>query len=217
MNTDYLTIGNIEVTVGTIHNEQGWGGGEIIYQEAVDLVKTLYPNHQFERCFEWCAGPGILGYSMLEFGVAKTLCLADYFEPSLRVARETMERFNLQDKVSIYNSNNLDSIPETEQWDLVIGNPPQFPGLIQLWGPNARDTRLYMDKDWELHKNFFANIKKFLKPNGKIFLWECAWGSAVDTFKPYIEAAGLKVSRFGNANNSNYMEIWYWIEIEYAD
>jgi methylase of polypeptide subunit release factors len=207
----HLLVENINVVLHA-QNEQLNGGGNEIYQEMIELLSTWYPDHQFDRCFEWCAGPGTMGFAILGAGIAKTLCLADVYEPSITAHRETILQCGLSNRVSSYYSDNLKDIPESEQWDLVVANPPHFPNAIQLW-PNTA-TRLYVDTDWQLHKEFFANIKKHLKPNGKIMLWEAVWGSSVETFRPWIEQAGLKVSRYGNASTIEHGEYWYWIEIE---
>jgi hypothetical protein len=42
----------------------------------------------------------------------------------------------LAERVTVYRSDNLDGIPASEQWDLVVGNPPHFvdvsPGELGL-------------------------------------------------------------------------------------
>jgi methylase of polypeptide subunit release factors len=187
------------------------GGGTEIYQEIIDLLKQWYPGHKFDRTFEWCAGPGIIGFHLLDAGVTNTLCLADIYEPAVAAQKERSSYAQYQNYVSTYLSDNLKNIPDTEQWDLVVGNPPHFANSIQ----HAQNTplRLYVDQSWQLHKEFFANIKKFLKPNAKIFLWEAAWGSSVETFRPWIEQAELRINRYGSAVTTEDKDYWYWIEI----
>jgi methylase of polypeptide subunit release factors len=189
------------------------GGGDEIYQEAVSVIKNLYPNKKFKRAFEWCAGPGVLGFALLGSGIAETLCLADIHDPSVGKANSTIE-FNKLDNVSVYLSDNLKNVPLTEKWDLVISNPPHFSTTIRIW-PNV-NPRLYVDPDWSIHRDFFKNINNYLLPGGKVFLWESAWGSSPDTFKPWIEEAGLKIVNVGNSVSSVDPEYWYWIELEKA-
>jgi methylase of polypeptide subunit release factors len=186
------------------------GGGTEIYQEAVSVIQTLYPQHKFKRAFEWCAGPGILGFALLGSGVADSLCLADMYEPSLDAAKETIKNNNLN--VDVYVSNNLHEIPSHEQWDLIISNPPHFANTIQIW-PNT-DPRLYVDKDWNLHKEFFNTVCNHLTIGGKIFLWEATWGSSVELIETMITGTGLAIKNVNNSVSSNDPSYWYWIELE---
>lgn len=191
--------------------EQLDGGGTEIYQEIINLLKEWYPGHLFDRTFEWCAGPGIIGFHLLDAGLTNTLCLADVYEPAVVAQKEIIDCLKCQHRVSTYLSDNLKHIPKTERWDLVVGNPPHFPNSVQKH--SGTNLRLYVDQDWNIHKEFFTDIKQFLNPGAKIFLWEAQWGSSVETFRPWIESAGLKISRYGDAVTTADKDYWYWIEI----
>ena len=71
------------------------------------------------------------------------------------------------DRVAVYHSDNLDDIPPSEQWDLVVGNPPHFVDI------SPGELRFH-DQDWKLHRRFFATIGGLLKPGGVIVLLEIA-------------------------------------------
>jgi tRNA1(Val) A37 N6-methylase TrmN6 len=83
------------------------------------------------RVFEWCAGPGFIGFALLGYGFCDTLCLAD-----VKACRLTVTQNGLAERVTVYHSDNLDGIPPSERWDLVVGNPPHFvdvsPGELGL-------------------------------------------------------------------------------------
>ena len=203
---EIINVYGIEV----VHSDPLNGGGWEVMQEMVNLLKEWYPGHQFERAFEWCAGPGYMGFALLGSGLAKTLVLSDVYEHAFQAQKQTVINNELNN-VILYNSDNLNKIPIDEQWDLVVGNPPHFPNSIQRY--DFLDPRLYVDDNWELHKEFFLDIKQHLAPNGKILLWESNWGSSIETLTPWIKSAGLKVNRYGNAVTTYDADYWYWVEI----
>ena len=77
-------------------------------------------------------------------------------------------------------------IPTSEQWDLVVGNPPHFVDI------SPGELRFH-DEEWKLHRHFFGTIGRFLKPGGIIVLLENNRGSTAETFRGMIEAAGLSI------------------------
>lgn len=53
------------------------GGGDIFGQDYLRIVKQL---GKVNRLFEWCSGPGFIGFSLLANGMCDSLCLADINE-----------------------------------------------------------------------------------------------------------------------------------------
>jgi predicted RNA methylase len=161
------------------------GGGRGFGQDFIPLLQH-YGLPMQRRAFEWCAGPGFIGFSLLAHNLCETLCLADVNPESVQACRRTIANNALSDRVSVYCSDNLRSIPPTEQWDLVVSNPPHF---IDEYLGNLRAH----DPDWRVHRDFFRTIAPFLKPDGVIILQENNNGSTVDTFRSMIEESGLSV------------------------
>jgi SAM-dependent methyltransferase len=138
------------------------------------------------RVFEWCAGPAFIGFSLLGYGFCETLCVADINPEAVEACRRTVADNKLDRRVAIYRSDNLDDIPDSEKWDLVVGNPPHF-------ADTSPNELRYHDADWQLHRRFFATVGRFLKPGGMIVLLENNAGSTAEGFRDMIEAAGFSV------------------------
>ncbi len=138
------------------------------------------------RVFEWCAGPGFIGFSILAHGLCGSLCLADINEEAVEACRRTIRENRLSDRVSVYGSDNLKGIPSSERWDLVVGNPPFYADK------HAQEIRAH-DKDWHIHRGFFADVGRFLNPGGVILLQEANDGSTIETFRSMIQEAGLSI------------------------
>ena len=189
------------------------GGGTWFGQEYVDIAKQRYPR-QFERCYEWCSGPGYIGFSLLDHNICKSLCVSDINGPAINQAvAETIKRNRLT-TVSAYVTGQVAGLPEHEKFDLVVANPPHF---LECPG-NDNYQRIAVDTDWAAHREFFANIGQHLLPNGVILLQENQAGSLRREleFKSYIDAAGLEITDVFNSPNhytpNHYTQIYY-IEI----
>jgi len=160
------------------------GGGSTFGQNYIPLLHDCGMPPP-ARVFEWCSGPGFIGFSLLAHGLCETLCLADINPEAVDACRRTVAENRLANRVSVYQSDNLESISSSERWDLVVGNPPHFD-----WSPETGDVRV-CDPGWNIHRRFFASVGRFLKPNGVILLQENNRGSTASTFSRMIEEFGF--------------------------
>jgi Methyltransferase small domain len=177
----YVNYGHIRVH----YKDHLDGGGRTVGLGYLSLFRDLNLPRQ-QRIFEWCAGPGFIGFALLGFGFCDTLCLADVNPEAINACRRTVAENELAGRVAIYLSDNLDAVPSTEQWDLVVGNPPHFPGEA------SRELR-FCDMGWNLHRTFFTTVGRFLKPSGVVVLLENNCGSTAETFRDMADAAGLSI------------------------
>ena len=176
-----ITLAGVNVHYKT-HQD---GGGSTFGQDFYPFLKNRGMPKQ-ARIFEWCAGPGFIGFSLLGHGLAETVCLADINDLAVAACHRTIAANRLANRVSVYHSDNLKSIPESEQWDLVVSNPPHYADA------HTGELRSF-DRDWHIHREFFGNVRRFLKPGGVIVLQENNQGSTVETFRGMIEEAGLRI------------------------
>jgi hypothetical protein len=134
------------------------------------------------RMFEFCAGPGYIGYSLLAAGWCESLVLADINPDAVSTARFTAAHNELEDRVVVYCSDALEQIPDAERWDLVVANPPHYPEQ------NA-DARVF-DPDWDLHRRFYGSVARHMNPGGLILMAESREGSDPELFEQMIRAGG---------------------------
>jgi len=166
------------------------GGGPGFGQDYKRVLTELGLN-ECGRLFEFCAGPGYIGYSLLASGFCSTLALADVNPVAVEAAKKTAQYNNIDRKVAIYLSDGLNQIPATEKWDLVVGNPPHF---LEWKGPSQLRCE---DPGWDLHKRFYSQVKQFLNPGARVLLQENALGSKAEDFAPMIrEGGGRHVGTF---------------------
>jgi len=163
------------------------GGGRNFGQEYIRVVKEKYGK--FDHVFEYCAGPGFIGFSMLAHGLCNKLTVADVNPDAVECCKLTVKNNKLEDKVSVYLSDCLNDIPLSEKWDLIVSNPPHWPSSMEQYEENIRN----FDPDLMVHKNFYRDIHKFLKPDGSVLFQECAPATKSKDFESMINDGGLEI------------------------
>ena len=161
------------------------GGGIILAYEFVRIISKRIGK--VDHVFEYCAGPGFIGFALLANNLCDRLTLADVNPKAIEAIKETIKNNNLQDKVAVYQSDCLDSIPKAEQWDLVVGNPPWY-----LCSKDEKDIMVF-DQEGRVHEKFYRDINKFLKPNGSVLFVEGGEYTNPIHFKDMIENSGLRI------------------------
>ncbi|OGN00506.1 MAG: hypothetical protein A2651_00400 [Candidatus Yanofskybacteria bacterium RIFCSPHIGHO2_01_FULL_42_12] len=180
----HIRYNNIEV----VYKEKLHGGGIRFGQQFIPIVKERFGH--VGHIFEFCAGPGFIGFSLLANNLCDKLTVADINPEAVKVLSETVKKNGLESKVAVYLSDCLDSIPETEKWDLVVSNPPH---VFCANEDEHKKNIILFDPNFNIHKRFYRDIKKFLKPTGSVLLQEHTESTNIDDFKSMIEENGLKI------------------------
>jgi hypothetical protein len=152
-------------------------------QTYVPIVRELFGK--VGRAYEFCAGPGFIGFSLLAAGLCDSLCLSDINPEAVELAIETVRRNKLQDRVSVYLSDALDAVPPHERWDLVVSNPPHF---VDQYANSLR----HHDPDWQCHRKFYSRVAGYLNPGASLLIQENYAGSREEDFAPMLGVGGLQ-------------------------
>lgn len=145
---------------------------DIVYQ----VVKTTGLKPHYKHAHEWCCGHGIMGFNLLRNNLCDKLTLSDIDYNCMIGVRFTSSANNIDNKVTPYLIEQFSDIPIPSQpWDLIITNPPYVPDVMFYQkGEVALQDRLkdmWVDPDWKAHKNFFANVKKYIDPECDIYMF----------------------------------------------
>lgn len=164
-------------TTGELEVYRGFGldgGGTWLASPFADFIRTQYPGRRFRRAYEWCAGPGFCGFSLLAKGLCEELVLADINPRAIRAARKTIRRNRLEGRVTTYLGDGVGALPPGLTFDLVIGNPPNYFRLNPRHPQYAkfRDDLRPNDPGWRIHREFYANIAAHLDADGVILVSE---------------------------------------------
>jgi len=168
------------------------GGGTWFGQEYVRELQRY--DRQFDRCLEWCSGPGFIGFALLAYEICNDLTLVDRHAPCAVSVADTIQRNQCADRVKFFNLDRIASLPASETFDLVIANPPHYltcPG-------NHNYQRIAVDQHWQAHEEFYANIGAHLNPGAVILMQENQAGSLAGPaeFMPMIERNGLRITAY---------------------
>ncbi len=182
------------------------GGGMGFGQEFVDVVreKTGRAGH----VFEFCSGPGFIGFSLLANGLCDRLTLADINPEACEACRHTVDKNGLNDRVSVYLSDCLDGIPAREKWDLIVSNPPHWASLEDAGREEGRADAGCIKKfdiGLEIHNRFYKDIKKHLKPGGSILMQENGRATRAEDFTKMITDNGLEVREVFRAKPPSFL------------
>jgi hypothetical protein len=171
-----------------VFHRPGLHGGGLAFGQDFARVLVELDQPRCETIFEFCSGPGYIGYSLLANGFCKRLTLADVNPAAVQAARFTARHNRIEHRVKVHLSDGLRQIPADERWDLVVGNPPHF-----LPKRSGDDSLLMFDPDWAVHRNFYSSVGRHLQPGARVVVVEARDGSTPEIFAPMIEAGGGKL------------------------
>lgn len=174
---------------------QSWldGGGRHFGQEFIEVVSGRLGFRK--HVFELCAGPGFIGFSLLAHRLCKNLTLADINAEAVAACKTTIDLNNLRHCCSTHVSDVLDDIPETESWDLIVGNPPHWPAC-----ETENPSLLKHDVGLRLHERFFLQARRYLKTGGSVLLQENARATTPEDFESMIDRGGFQLLEVIKAN-----------------
>ena len=150
------------------------GAGSRLAPAFVDCVLQHSAKPVYEHAFEWCAGPGFIGFTLLARSVVRRLTLCDINPAAIDCVARTVAANGLAGQVRFAAGPDLDPLQPDEAFDLVVANPPNFyalnprhPSVPRLAGdlrPN--------DPGWRVHRAFYAGIRRFLRADARMFISE---------------------------------------------
>jgi 16S rRNA G966 N2-methylase RsmD len=187
----YMKVNDIKV----FYSHELDGGGTSFGRRYLPVIKEIYGDRHFANCFEWCSGPGFIGFELLSANVCSDLFLADIYLPALDAVDTTVRNLpdKYKNKVHTAQIKGIADLPADWKFDLVVANPPHFNHNNGNFITTIRHDRLSQDLDWKIHREFFNNIGPHLNDNAVILLQECSHTSGPGMFQPMIEEAGLKL------------------------
>ncbi len=207
MNYEFENVYGLKV----FYTKETHGGGIPIFPDFINVIKTLYPNKKFNNCLEWCAGPGFIGFAVLANNISSQITLLESYQPALDLAQLTIKENNLDNIVTLCLSDNFKSVTNDSKFDLIVGNPPHYctdvyAKHIKYWESTSK--RIYYDKEWSTHFDFFRTVYSKLTDDGKILLVENIRGSSEETFLDILKENNLRITNhfFSPSMPTNY---WY--------
>jgi methylase of polypeptide subunit release factors len=149
------------------------GEGRNFVEHFVARLTKSKPATGFGNGFEWCCGPGFVGFALLAHGLCERFCFADINPAAIECVKRTVEVNHLGDRVRYFVSDNLTSVPRDPPFDLVVGLPPAFfsPNPLHpqfTWGAGLR----HADRGWAVHRAFYRDLADYVVDSAQIVILE---------------------------------------------
>jgi len=149
---------------------------EDVYQPAEDsyLVADNLVVRNSEEVLDIGTGCGII--AILAARKARRVIAVDIDEVAVECAKENVKRHGLEAKVEVRLGDLFNPLHPWEKFDLIVFNPPYLPveNGIKAWSGGV-NGRAVIDK-------FLSEVKRFLKPHGRILLLQSSLSDIEKTF-----------------------------------
>ena len=120
------------------------------------------------RILDLCCGGGCIGLAAAFHFPNARVDLLDIDSDALALARENAEQLGLQDRVTIIQSELLESLPDT-RYDIVLSNPPYVDAADLAAMPaefhhEPKDALASGPDGLDLTRRILSDIARFLRP-----------------------------------------------------
>ena len=96
---------------------------EFAVVRSLDLLRNLGNSGEPLRCLDLCTGSGAIGIALAAQEPRLHVTASDISRPALAIARENVQRHQLEDRVQLLESDLFGAIP-TRPFHLIVSNPP---------------------------------------------------------------------------------------------
>lgn len=190
------------------------------YGSGPNFIEGIYSSKSFleehkdcKSVLEVCSGPGFVGWYLYNKLKLDTIHFLDIHRPVLKDIKKTA-RFN-NANYNFYLSDGFENYCGPEV-DLIIANSPfmsteeEYFKYIEENNITDKkrvenDKRLYLDKDFKLHKNLLENFNNHLTDNGRIVFLQDKKCVTKDTLEQFnFEYSSSKYQEFKVKSRPHY-------------
>lgn len=160
-----------------------------------------------DRVLDLCTGSGCIGIATaLAFPNAE-VDLADISEEALAVAAENVDRFELGDRVAIWQSDLFDAIPADRQYDLIVSNPPyvdaqDFASMPDEYHHEPELGLVSGDDGLDICRRILKEAASRLSDNGVLIV---EIGNSAETFEQLYPGSGVNWIEFENGGHGVFI------------
>lgn len=159
------------------------------FDDSKPLVKNYHINPE-DHVLDVCTGCGVIAIFSAYKGAGKVVAL-DINPDAVRAAKKNVKLHGFDNIIEVRLSDMFNALRDDEQFDVITGNLPFRDEPAKDYVESSQwDTDLYV------HRRFFAEVNKYLKQQGRIYLSQANFG-AIDEMKQLAAAAGFVVKCIG--------------------
>ncbi len=182
------------------------GGGTTFGQDFIKLFDhlNLRPSG---NVFEWCSGPGFIGFKLFDNYDVKSLTMND-INPELIKNYELTIRKNKLNNIKFFLGK-LNDMPR-QKFDFIVSNPPHFSREYDYPELLINRQRI-IDKDWGIHKDFFKTIHNFMHSNSYLILQENKKSSKALDFESLMKNTMITLEKVVYGKEINGNDTFYYL------
>lgn len=149
---------------------------EILVEEVIKYVEQnkLSTSSSPIKILDLCTGSGAIGISIAKYIDNCEVTATDVSNKAIQVAKLNAEKNLVHNKITFIESDMFENIKDTK-FDIIVSNPPYIETNVipTLSNEVQKEPHIALDggnDGLDFYKIIINNVKKYLKPNGKVFL-----------------------------------------------
>ena len=182
------------------------GGGTTFGQDFIKLFNHLNLRPDGD-VFEWCSGPGFIGFKLFDNYDLKSLTMNDINPEVLDNYQRTVTKNKLNDIKFFLGK--LSDMPR-QKFNLIVANPPHFSRESDYPQLLVNRQRI-IDKDWNTHRDFFMNIHNFMHSNTYLILQESKKSSEALDFEQLMKNTMITLEKVVYGKEISGNETFYYL------
>ena len=157
----------------------------------------LKPVNEAVHILDMCTGSACIAIAMAHHIDNAQVDACDISADALAVAKVNVDRYDISERVALYQSDMFASLPTTQQYDLIVCNPPYVDqqDMDNLPDEYQHEPVLALasgNDGLDFVRNFLQTAKQFLKPNGGIILEVGNSADALELAYPHLTKVWLE-------------------------
>lgn len=165
------------------------------YEDSKALVEN-YTIKSGDYVLDVCTGCGVIAVFSAYKGAKKVVAL-DVSEDAVKSAKENAKCHGFEEVIDVRLSDMFAALKDDEKFDVVTGNLP----FKNMTAKDSAEATMW-DTNLEVQKKFFNNVRKYLKPNGRIYITQSNYG-AVSEMKQLAASSGFTINLIGEKKMPN--------------
>lgn len=150
---------------------------EILVEEVIKYVEQnnkLANSSSPIKILDLCTGSGAIAISIAKYIENSEVTATDISSKAIQIAKLNAEKNLVHKKITFIESDMFENIEENE-FDIIVSNPPYIETNVipTLDEEVQKEPNIALDgglDGLDFYKIIVKNAKKYLKPNGKVFL-----------------------------------------------
>lgn len=163
--SEHKTNGFPDYTMATVDGREFYVTDDVVIPSAQSLYLLSHAEFkEGESVLDIGTGSGV--QAVFAADIADHVVATDINPKAVKIAKQNAERLQLSHKIDFRQGDLFEPIKDTEKFDVILFN------IDYPYNQEAQGL-------WKVHHRFFADVRKYLKPGGRIYYQSGLLGNVV--------------------------------------